>query len=94
MSCCSNHTKDNHMWGGLIAFIIGAVVLLEKFDIIPSATWGYLWPSILIVVGLKLMLGSSETCNTSNDSCCDSGECKGVCAVVMPTPAKKTAKKK
>ena len=95
MSCCSSHAKDNHMWGGLVAFIIGAVILLEKFDIIPSETWAYLWPSILIVVGLKLMLCSNENCTSGDDaSCCESGACKGACAVVMPTPAKKPAKKK
>ncbi len=91
MSCCSSHSKDNHMWAGLIAFIIGAVVLLEKFDIIPAATWTYLWPSILVVAGLKMMLSSCESC--TKDACCDSGECKGACAVVMPA-SKKTSKKK
>lgn len=87
MSCCSSHAKDNHMWAGLIAFIIGAVVLLEKFDIIPTATWSYLWPSILVVAGLKLMLGSCESC-TSGDEC---GSCSGACS--MPAP-KKAGKKK
>ena len=96
MSCCSDHSKDNHMWGGLIAFIIGAVVLLQKFDIIPTETWGYLWPSILIVFGLKLMLCSNESCasTSSSESCCETGSCKGECAVIMPTAAKKTPKKK
>ncbi len=92
MSCCSNHTKDNHMWGGLIAFIVGAVILLERFDIIPAETWAYLWPSILIVVGLKLMLGSNETCTTSDESC--KGECSVAMPTIAPTTAKKTAKKK
>lgn len=92
MTCCSNHSKDNHMWLGLIAFIIGAVVLLEKFDIIPVATWGYLWPSILVVAGLKLMLNSCESC--SSGSCSDSGSCKGACSEMPMPAAKKTGKKK
>lgn len=52
------------MWTGLVAFIFGAVVLLQKFDVIPDTTWGYLWPSVLVVVGLKLMVGSCESCES------------------------------
>lgn len=52
------------MWTGLVAFILGAVVLLQKFNVIPDATWSYLWPSVLVVAGLKLMIGSCENCQS------------------------------
>jgi hypothetical protein len=54
-------SKDMNLWLGLVAFVIGAVILLQLFEIIPENTWDYLWPSILIVTGLKLMITDGET---------------------------------
>lgn len=95
-----SNTRDHQLWLGLVAFVIGAVLLLERFDLVPAETWDYLWPSILIVTGLKLML----LCKGSSDSCCasssemesnsvdDACECE---TMVMPKKAakKKTSKK-
>lgn len=94
---CANNTRDHQLWFGLVAFIVGAVVLLERFDLVPAETWDYLWPSILVVTGLKLMLlcrGSSEECCGSScemgSNACDCSE--EVCEpMVMP---KKASKKK
>ncbi|MEK7146042.1 MAG: DUF5668 domain-containing protein [Patescibacteria group bacterium] len=76
--CCSPHSKEHRLWLGLVAFIIGAVVLLQKFELIPITTWDYLWPTLLIVVGLKLLIGSRENCD--DGSCCDDA-----CACDMPS---------
>lgn len=90
------------MWLGLIFFVVGAVILLQKFDIVPSTTWGWLWPAILIVVGLKGMLsyGSCKTgescCDSKGKDCCGSGMCSDEKPMmkVKAAPKKKVAKKK
>lgn len=96
-SCDTN--QCHHLWLGLVAFVIGAVILLQKFDIVPETTWGWLWPSILVVMGLKFMLwgncSSSDCCeSTAKSDCCSSNTC---CDEVKPkkkTTKKKTTKKK
>ena len=69
---------------GLVLFVIGAVVLLERFDLIPAETWDYLWPSILIVTGLKLMISMKGGSSCEGDSCCSEGSCE------MPMPMVKS----
>lgn len=50
------HKNNLHLWLGLIAFVSGAVILLEKFELVPSDTWNYVWPVILVVFGVRLMV--------------------------------------
>ncbi len=97
---CFQTNRDSQLWLGLVAFVIGAVALLQKFDLVPPETWGYLWPSILIVSGLKWMVarGSSDECSCDCDessACEDCGgeNCNGSCAVPAPV-SKKSSKKK
>ncbi|MBU0981775.1 hypothetical protein KKC94_03715 [Patescibacteria group bacterium] len=109
MSCCGNHGRETGLWLGLILFVIGAVILLQLFDVIPETTWDYLWPSILVVAGLKLMVTSAEACgykeykegSCGSDMCCKSGSCmpdeccdSGVCEPCEEKPKKKATKKK
>lgn len=97
MSCC---TRDDRLWFGLVAFVVGAVVLLQRFDVIPMETWDYLWPSILVVSGLKWMVASSApSCDMSapcaSSSCNDCGMDACVCSTpVVKKSVKKTSKKK
>lgn len=98
---CASNTRDHQLWLGLVAFVIGTVLLLERFDLVPTETWDYLWPSILVLTGLKLMLickdSPKECCGSScemeSSSCdCGDGACGG-CEMPMVMP-KKAAKKK
>jgi hypothetical protein len=66
---------DHNLWLGLIMFVIGAVVLLQKFDIVPDTTWGWLWPAILVVLGLKFMLVCCSCGDSCGTGCCDGGVC-------------------
>ena len=98
MSC---NSKDDRLWWGLVAFVVGAVVLLQKFNVVPSETWNYLWPSILVVSGLKWMLAGHSDCGSS---CCSSkGSCEMSCKDCgsepcscdsMPMPKKSMGKAK
>jgi len=99
MTCCSPHGKaDHHLWLGLIAFVVGAVILLQKFDIVPDTTWGWLWPAILVVVGLKFMVAGCCCCEDSCKDSCASSCCKGGSCDTKPakkaTPKKKKVAKK
>lgn len=91
---CSS-TKDDRLWLGLVAFVIGAVVLLQRFDVVPAETWDYLWPSILVVSGLKWMMtcGTPMSCDMSacESTCEDCGDAS--CSCDMPVAAKPAPKK-
>lgn len=87
MSCCNGCHKEKKLWLGLISFVIGAVVLLQLFQVIPDTTWDYLWPSILVIVGLKLMLHSC------NHGCCGE-ECDPMDMKEMKMDAPMAPKKK
>lgn len=100
---CASHSRDGQLWLGLVAFVIGAVLLLQRFDLVPAETWDYLWPSILVVTGLKWMMmrGNESCCSTdkecgSDESCgsCGGESCKGSCEMPMVMPKKSMKKKK
>ncbi len=40
---------------GIILIIIGAVALASKLGIISGGVWSFVWPLILIVLGLSLL---------------------------------------
>ena len=95
---CASHSRDGQLWLGLVAFVIGSVLLLQRFDLVPAETWDYLWPSILVVTGLKWMMvrGQGSCCDSgaSENSCmCGGDSCNGSCEMPMSMP-KKSAKKK
>lgn len=79
------------MWSGLILFVIGAVFLLQRFDLIPAETWFYLWPILLLVLGVKMMVsGGSKSCCPSEAS----ATAKTAPAKKKTAPKKKAAPKK
>lgn len=101
MCSSSSAHRDARLWMGLVAFVIGAVILLQRFDLVPSETWDYLWPSILVISGLKIMImtGMKESCCSTDKSCdsCGSDECDGEgceMPMTMPMSKKPVAKKK
>lgn len=89
-------TKDDRLWFGLVAFVVGAVVLLQRFDVVPAETWDYLWPSILVVSGLKWMMTMNSSDSSCDSACCDCGDMVCSCdstPAPVAMPVKKTAKK-
>lgn len=87
-------TKDDRLWFGLVAFVIGAVVLLQRFDVVPAETWDYLWPSILVVSGIKWMVScGSPVAGCDTGACTDCGDMDCSCDMPMAMPAKKSNKK-
>jgi predicted membrane protein len=41
---------------GLLLVVVGALMLLQKFNILTGDFWGYIWAIIIILLGLKLMM--------------------------------------
>ncbi len=90
-STCSG--KNDRLWWGLVALVVGAVVLLQRFGVVPPQTWDYLWPSFLVVQGIKFIIsGDACACNCDESSCKDCGNMACSCDT-MPTPKKTTGKK-
>lgn len=42
---------------GLILVAIGVIALLVKFDILTGSIWGYVWPVVLVIIGLSFFFG-------------------------------------
>lgn len=51
---------------GFTFLLIGVVFWLIRLEIIPSSTWSFLWPSLLLIWGIDLMVlaTSQETKET------------------------------
>lgn len=45
------------MFVGLALVIIGVSFFLEEFGLVSGSFWGYVWHSLLVVLGLSLILG-------------------------------------
>ena len=40
--------------GGVLVILVGLIFLLEELGVI-SKIWGFLWPSVIIVIGLSML---------------------------------------
>ncbi|HML18042.1 MAG TPA: DUF5668 domain-containing protein [Bryobacteraceae bacterium] len=43
------------IWGAALA-VVGAIFLLDNFDIIHGNVWNYLWPVVLIAIGVGMLV--------------------------------------
>lgn len=41
---------------GLILIIIGIAFLLKNFGVISSSAWGFIWPALLVALGIWFLL--------------------------------------
>lgn len=48
------------MWLGIVLVLFGALMLLQHMGIIRGGLWGYLWPILIIAVGLSLVMKSKR----------------------------------
>lgn len=48
------------MWKGLTMLIIGVVFLLQKWEILPEETWGWVWPVLLVLWGLGFLYSAGQ----------------------------------
>lgn len=48
------------MFFGIVLVIIGALLLLNEIGIIHWSFWGYLWPVLIVAVGMRLILGDKR----------------------------------
>jgi hypothetical protein len=52
--------KEADMFFGIVLVIIGGLLLLHEMHIIHWSFWSYVWPVLIIAVGVKLLLGSKQ----------------------------------
>lgn len=45
------------MFFGIVLVIIGALLLLNEMHIINWSFWGYIWPILIIAIGIRLITG-------------------------------------
>jgi hypothetical protein len=43
------------MFFGLVLLAIGVIWLLEKLGVLTGSIWGYVWPTVLIIIGLSFI---------------------------------------
>ncbi len=61
----STETSKTFFWP-ILLIILGGLLLLNNFDILPWSIWQSLidfWPIILILIGLEILLGRSKISN-------------------------------
>ncbi len=45
------------MFFGLVLVIVGVMLLLEKLGIVTGSVWNYVWPCLIIALGLSIVFG-------------------------------------
>jgi len=49
------------MFFGIVLVIIGALLLLNELHIIHWSFWGFIWPVLIIAVGVKMIVGDKKS---------------------------------
>ena len=45
------------MFFGLVLIAVGIMALLVATGVLPGSAWSYIWPVILILLGLSILMG-------------------------------------
>ncbi len=51
--------RGSSFWG-LALLIVGGVLLAQNFGLITGSVWQYLWPGLLILMGLYVLVGAAS----------------------------------
>ncbi len=51
------------MWFGLGLVLIGILLLFNNLGIISGDTWDYIWPSIIVLIGLSILFRKNPCCS-------------------------------
>lgn len=50
------------MWFGLGLVFVGILLLLNNLGIITGDSWDYIWPAIIVLIGLNIIFRRSPCC--------------------------------
>ena len=50
--------RRRRVWFGFLLILIGAAVVLANFDIFWWFQWKYLWPAVIILIGVLIIFGT------------------------------------
>ncbi len=45
------------MFFGFILIAVGVIAILIKLGVLSGSMWGYIWPAVLIILGLSFLWG-------------------------------------
>ncbi|HOY56247.1 MAG TPA: DUF5668 domain-containing protein [bacterium] len=48
------------MFFGLLLVALGVIFLLQNLHILSAATWGLIWPVLVIILGLSMVLKKNK----------------------------------
>ncbi len=48
--------RRNRIFWGFVLVLVGLVILLGNFGLLPADAWGVLWPLLIVLLGVKLLL--------------------------------------
>jgi len=48
------------MFFGIVLVILGALLLLNELGIIDWSFWGFLWPVLIVAVGVRMIVGEKK----------------------------------
>jgi hypothetical protein len=57
---------------GIVLVVVGIIALLVSLGVITGSVWSYVWPAILIIIGLCILLRKHHRHGFWRHSCCSS----------------------
>jgi len=57
---------------GLVLIVVGIIALLVSLGVITGSIWTFVWPAILIILGLSFLFGRHHRHGFWRHSCCSS----------------------
>ena len=57
---------------GLVLIVVGIIALLVSLGVITGSIWTFVWPAILIILGLGFLFGWHRRHGFWRHSCCSS----------------------
>lgn len=75
---------------GSILIVMGAIFLINQFDILPHIYWGRIWPVILVILGLSLIFSPKKREPWKDENWKETAETNKEEAPAEPTETKST----
>lgn len=53
--------SSRRLWfGPLVITLVGIILLLDHLDVFSASAWNYFWPTMIIAIGAKILIGRSH----------------------------------
>jgi len=58
-------------FGSFVIVLIGVAILLERFEVLQTSAWNIIWPTIIIVIGARMLLGRNGPIDVKTEQTTD-----------------------